>query len=102
MSSSSSSISDDRETRIQALLQALRGDADAVLRQMAEALVDLPEDQSFGPIELTLRDLGHKLTARAHQTALAVAKKKATEAPVSSARTASPTPASSPTGPRPS
>ena len=101
LSSSTSSPSDDREVRIQALLQTLRGDADAILRRMAEALVDLPEDQFFGQIELTLRDLGRDLAASAHEAGLKAEKKKATKAPASSVRTASPTPASSAIGPRP-
>jgi hypothetical protein len=92
---------DDREARIQALLQRLRPNSEQVLRQMAERLVDLPEDQAFGQVEYDLRDLAHDLAATSHQTGLDAGKKRATAAPVSSARTAKPTPASSRTGPRP-
>jgi hypothetical protein len=73
-----SSLSDDRETRIQAMIEHLRPDADVTLRRMAEQLVDLAEDQAFGQIELTLRDLVHDLAASSHQTALQVSKKRGT------------------------
>jgi hypothetical protein len=93
--------SSDREARIQALLHILRPNAEHVLRQMAEHLVDLPDDQAFGQIELRLRDLAHDLAAASHQAGLQAGKKRATRAPASSAPTAGTTPASSNTGPRP-
>ena len=99
--SAPSQISDDREMRIQALLEQLRPNAESVLRQMAEHLVDLPEGKSFGQIEYDLRDLAHELAAATHQSGLDSGKKRATKVPASSARTASKTPASSNTGPRP-
>jgi hypothetical protein len=92
---------DDREARIQALLQRLRPHAEQALRHMAERLVDLPEDRAFGPIEYDLRDLAHDLAAASHQAGLEAGKKRATKAPASSAPAARPTPASSRTGPRP-
>jgi hypothetical protein len=101
VASSPSPTADDREARIQALLQRLRPHAEHVLRQMAERLVDLPEDRAFGQIEYDLRDLAHDLAAASHQAGLGASKKRATAAPASSARTARPTPASSKTGPRP-
>jgi hypothetical protein len=93
--------SEDREARIQALLACLRPHSEQVLRQMAERLVDLPEEQAFGQVEYDLRDLAHELAASAHQAGLQAGKKRATRAPASSARTARPTPASSTTGTRP-
>jgi hypothetical protein len=101
LTSPPSPTADDRETRIQALLERLRPNSDQILRQMAERLVDLPEDQAFGQIEYDLRDLAHDLAAASHQTGLGAGKKRATAAPASSAPTARPTPASSRTGPRP-
>jgi hypothetical protein len=92
---------EDRETRRQHLLQALRHDAESILDRMADALVDLPEAKSFGQIEYTLRDLGHELAASAHQAGLEAGKKRGTLVPARSARTARATPASSPTAPRP-
>jgi hypothetical protein len=68
--------SNDREARVQALMQQLRGAAEATLRSLAESLVDLPEDQAFGAIEFTLRDHVQRLAATAHQTGLQVGKKR--------------------------
>jgi hypothetical protein len=99
--SAPSPTAQDREARIQDLLQQLRPDAEGILRQMAERLVDLPEDQSFGQIEYDLRDLAHQLAAHSHQAGLRAGKKRATKAPAASAPTARATPASSTTAPRP-
>ena len=98
--SSTSPTSDSREARVQALLAQLQPDAEQILRQMAENLVDLPENKSFGQIEYTLRDLAHELASSCHQTGLQAGEKKATAAPVPSDPTASPTPASSTTDPK--
>ena len=46
-----SPTADDREARIQELLGRLRPTAEAHLRRMAERLVDLPEEESFGQVE---------------------------------------------------
>jgi len=99
--SSSSQTPEDREARLQALLGQLRPHAEQVLRQMAERLVDLPEDRAFGQVEYDLRDLAHDLAATSHQAGLQAGKKRATKAPASSAPTARPTPASSTTARRP-
>jgi hypothetical protein len=99
--SSPSSISDTREARVQALLARLQPEADQILRRMAESLVDLPEDRSFGQIEYTLRDLAHELAASCHQTGLEAGEKKGITGPASSAPTAGPTPGSSTTGAKP-
>jgi hypothetical protein len=76
--SSPSPTSEDREARIQALLGCLRPHAEQALRQMAERLVDLPEDQAFGQVEYDLRDLAHELAASCHQAGLEVGKKRGT------------------------
>ena len=92
----------ERELRRRQLLAALRERADAIVERMADELVDLPDDKAFGAIEHTLRDLGHELAAHAHQAGLDAGKKRGTRGRASSARTVSPTPASSATGARPS
>jgi hypothetical protein len=92
---------DDRETRVQALLQQLRSDSETVLRQMAERLVDLPENKSFGQIEYDLRDLAHQMATSAHQTGLQAGKKRGTSVPRWSAPTAKKMLASSNTAPGP-
>ena len=99
--SATSQTCQDREARVQALLQHLRPNAEQVLRRMAERLVDLAEDQAFGQIEYDLRDLAHELAAASHQAGLEAGKKRGTLVPAPSARTARPMPAASATGPRP-
>lgn len=89
-----------RDERRRQLLDALRGAADQVLARLADELVDLPDDQVFGDIETTLRDLSHDFAARAHQVGINAAKKRATKAPAASAPTAGRTPASSTTAAR--
>lgn len=74
--STPSSLSDDRESRIQTLIAQLRPDAELTLRRIAEELVDLPDDQAFGQIEFTLRDLVLQLAAASHQTGLQAGKKR--------------------------
>jgi hypothetical protein len=98
--STPSQTAQDREARIQDLLQQLRPDAEALLRQMAERLVDLPEQRSFGQIEYDLRDLAHQLAAGVHQTGLHAGKKRATTAPAASVPTVKPTPVLSDTAPK--
>jgi hypothetical protein len=96
------SSSDDREARIQAILDQLRPAADDALRKMAEALADRPDHELFGPVEHELRDAAHGLARAAHQAAADGRKKGATRAPASCAPTVGTTPASTPTGPGPS
>jgi hypothetical protein len=91
---------DDREARVQELVNRLRPAADQVLRRMAERLVDLPEDQAFGQVEYDLRDLAHELASTSHQAGLEAGKKRGTAAPALSAPTAPPMPASSSIAPR--
>jgi hypothetical protein len=93
--------SNKREARRAAILPALRGDAERILERLAGELTDLPEGKAFGQVELTLRDLGHRIAASAHQAGLEAGNKRATRARASPAPPASTTPASSSTGPRP-
>jgi hypothetical protein len=73
-----STAAEGREARVQALLDTLRQQAEPRLRQMAERLVDLPEDQAFGQIEHDLGDLGRAIAASAHQAGLDAGKKGGT------------------------
>ena len=86
--SAPSSTREERETRIRSLIDQLRPAAEALLRQMAEDLVDAPDRQLFREVELRLRDRAHALAATAHQTGLAGRKKGATAAPASPAPSA--------------
>ena len=90
--SATSAIPEDRDSRRQRILDLLR--ADPALERMADELADLPDGKAFGPIEYTLRDLGHELAAHAHQAGLDAGKKRGTWGRASSAPTARPTPAS--------
>ena len=92
-----STTSEGRETRIRALMEQLRPAADQALRRMAEALVDAPDRQLFGDVELRLRDHAHQLAATAHQTGLDGRKKGGTAARASPAPAASARPSSSST-----
>jgi hypothetical protein len=75
-SSTANQVSQDRDRRRQQILAALRNDANALLERMADELVDLPDDQLFGAIEYTLRDLSHDFASRAHQAGLDAGKKR--------------------------
>jgi hypothetical protein len=86
--SSSSATSEDRENRIRAVMDQLRPAAEQFLRQAAEDLVDAPDQQLLGDVELRLRDHAHDLAATAHQTGLQGRKTGGTAAPVSPAPTA--------------
>jgi hypothetical protein len=99
--SATSQTAQDREARIQDLLQQLRPEAEQRLRDMAERLVDLPEHQSFGQIEYDLRDWAHQLAADLHQTGLQAGKKRATKAPAASVCTVKATLVSLDTAPKP-
>jgi hypothetical protein len=88
-------ISQEREARRLVLLQALHAQADALVQRLADELVDLPDDQVFGSLEYTLRDLCHDFATSAHQAGIQAGKKKeATKARRSSAPTAKTMPAS--------
>lgn len=87
----------DRAARLQELRDRLRPLLEQAAEQMAEDLLDTPDEQLFGELELRLRDRAHRLAAAAHQAGLEGRKKGATGAPASTARAATATPASSPT-----
>ena len=67
-----------REERLEALLQELRPQVDAIVRRMAEKWVDTPEHQELGAIEYDFRDAGREIAASVHQTGLASRKKRGT------------------------
>lgn len=83
--STPSATPEDREARIQTLMDQLRPASEQALRKMAEELVDAPDRQLFGGVELRLRDCAHELAATAHQTGLAGRKKGGIAAPASPA-----------------
>jgi hypothetical protein len=73
-------LSPEREAEAQQLLQALRQAADEDLLAIARALVATDEHTLFGQTEFDIRDLVHKIGAKAYQAHLGQ-KKMATAAP---------------------
>jgi len=73
-------LSPEREAEAQQLLQALRQAADEDLLAIARALVATDEHTLFGQTEFDIRDLVHKIGAKAYQAHLAH-KKMAPAAP---------------------
>lgn len=100
-SSTINQTSQDREARRQQLRAALQSHANLLVQHLTDELVDLADDQVFGALEHTLRDLSRDFAAHAHQAGIDASKKRATKAPASSVPTAPATPASSATEPKP-
>jgi len=68
-----------REQRIEAILQELQPQIDAVVRQMVERAVDVPEAEEFGvPIDTEFRDAGLNLANDVRQASVASRKKRGT------------------------
>ena len=67
-----------REEQIEALMQQLRPKVEAVLRQMVERAVDVPEAEEFGAIDFEFRDAGQKLANDVRQASVASRKKRGT------------------------
>jgi hypothetical protein len=63
------------------IYQALRQAADAELRQLAVLLASQPDRQLLGHTEFEVRDLVHRIGAKALETALHERKKGGTEVP---------------------
>ena len=67
-----------RDERIAALMEQLRPQVEATLRQLVERAVDVPEAEEFGAIEHEFRDAGVHLANEVRQASLASRKKRAT------------------------
>ena len=67
-----------REQRIEAILKGLRPKVDAVVRQLVERAVDVPEAEEFGAIDFEFRDAGQGLATEVRQAAVASRKKRGT------------------------
>ena len=67
-----------REQRIEAILKDLQPKIDAVVRQLVERAVDVPEAEEFGAIDFEFRDAGLDLVTEIRQASLASRKKRAT------------------------
>lgn len=74
-------LPEDQARRAEQLFDALKGAAEHDLRAIAELLATKPDGQLFGATEFQLRDLVHRLGAKALQTAAEQRKKGGTSAP---------------------
>jgi hypothetical protein len=72
------SPTETREQRIESILQQLRPQLEATVRQLVERAVDVPEAEEFGAIDLEFRDAGQKLVNEVRQASVASRKKRAT------------------------
>ena len=90
----------EQAQRAQQLFESLKAGAEADLHAIAELLASKPDHQLFGPTEFQLRDLVHRLGAKALQTAAQQRKKGGTQVPARPAPTANRTPASRAIGTR--
>jgi hypothetical protein len=92
-------LSPELEAEAQELLTRLRTQTDADLLALARLLVSKADCDLFGATEFQVRDLVHRIGAKALEARVAQ-KKTATKAPASSARTADKRPNSTATGPK--
>jgi D-alanine-D-alanine ligase-like ATP-grasp enzyme len=67
-----------REERIETILKELRPKIDAVVRQMVERAVDVPEAEEFGAIDFEFRDAGQQVANEVRQASLVSRKKRGT------------------------
>jgi hypothetical protein len=67
--------------RADQLFESLKAAAEHDLRAIAELLATKPDEQLFGATEFQVRDLVHRLGAKALQTAAEQRKKGGTEVP---------------------
>jgi hypothetical protein len=82
----------------QQLVDALRGEAEDILQEVAQLLADVPDEQLFGDNEFVVRDRVLRLVAAAYSARLAQ-KKMATSAPASTVPIADKPPASTTSAP---
>lgn len=93
-------LTPDQQAEADRLYAALTAAAAADLRTLAELLAAKPDGDLLGPTEFQVRDLVHRIGAKALETALAERKKGGTTAPAGPAPTAARRLSSSAGGPR--
>lgn len=77
---SSEPLSAEKRAEVQALAQAIREATEAEIDELARTLASTPDQHLFGANEFKLRDLAHRIAAKALEQHLA-RKKTATRAP---------------------
>ena len=76
----STPLAPEKVAEVQALAQAIRQAIDAEVAELARTLVSTDDRHVFGQNEFTIRDLAHRIAAKALEQHLAQ-KKTATRAP---------------------
>lgn len=90
------SLTAEQEAQAQTLAQRIRQAADDDILQLARLLVSKPTEQLFGETEFQVRDLVHRIGAKAYEVHLRE-KKTATRGAASSAPAANKRPSSTTT-----
>jgi hypothetical protein len=78
-------LTPDQEAEARRIYDALRHSADAELLALARLLASKADGEIFGATEFRVRDVVHRIGARAIETALAERKKGGTTAPAAPA-----------------
>jgi hypothetical protein len=71
-------LPEDQARRAEELYESLKAASEADLRAIAELLASVPDNQLFGATEFQLRDMVHRLGAKALQAAAMQRKKGGT------------------------
>lgn len=95
-------LSTEQRAEAQRIRQALLDAAAEDLDELAELLASKDDTDTFGATEFAVRDIVHRIGAKAIQTALSGRKKGATTGPAAPAPTATRPPSSNDTGTSPS
>ena len=95
-------LTPEQQAEADRIFAALQQAAVADLRELANLLAAKDDSNTFGATEFTVRDIAHRVAARALETALEGRKKGGTTAPPSPAPTADSPPSSTAGGPGPS
>jgi hypothetical protein len=75
-------LTPEQATEADRLFQVLRPVVDDELRRLTQLLASKPDDKLLGKTEFEVRDLVHRIGAKAIETALNERKKGATRGPV--------------------
>jgi hypothetical protein len=95
-------LTPDQQAEADRILAALRQTAESDLRELAELLATKGDADTFGATEFAVRDIAHRIGAKALESALEGRKKGGTTAPPPPAPTAASRPSSTAGGPSPS
>ena len=97
-----SELTPEQQAEADRILATLRQAAESDLRELAELLATKDDTNTFGATEFTVRDIVHRIGAKAIGSVLEGRKKGATAGPPPPAPTAASPPSSTAGGPSPS